>query len=72
LNEDDYVERRVYLTEDGKAVANVLSRQLSPRGKAALSEIKDKYGARPLRELLRYVYARYPDYTAKSRIKDRI
>lgn len=72
VNEDQYVERRLLLTADGKDVARMLSRQLSPTGQGALSEIKDRYGAMPLRQLLRYVYATYPDYAARSRIKDRI
>jgi hypothetical protein len=70
LNQSNsYVERQLSLTEDGKAVAKVLSTRVSPAGKKALSAIKDQYGSMPLRQLLRYVYSRYPDYTEKSRIK---
>jgi len=72
LNEDEYVERRLFLTKDGQDVARVLSRQLSPKGKEALTEIKDRYGAMSLRSLLRYVYSTYPHFTTKSRIRDRI
>lgn len=64
-----YVERQLLLTEDGKAVAKVLSTRVSSAGKKALTEIKDRYGAMPLSQLLRYVYSRYPDYTERSRIK---
>lgn len=71
-NEDEYIERQLFLTRDGRDVAGVLSRQLSPKGKEALTEVKDRYGGMSLRSLLRYVYSSYPDYTTKSRIRDRI
>jgi len=72
LNEDEYVERQLFLTQDGRDVARVLSKQLSPTGQAALTKIKDRYGEMSLRSLLRYVYATYPEFTTKSRIRDRI
>lgn len=73
LGEDDrYIERQLELTEDGKAVAKVLSTRVSPIGKEALTTIKDKYGAMPLRQLLRYVYDRYPAYAENSLIRDAI
>jgi uncharacterized protein len=70
LNESNpYIERQLLLTDDGKAVAKVLSTRVSPAGKEALTEIKDRYGSMPLRQLLRYVYGRYPEFTERSRIK---
>jgi uncharacterized protein len=73
LGEDDrYIERQLELTEDGMAVANVLSTRVSAIGKEALKTIKDKYGTMPLRQLLRYVYERYPAYAEKSLIRDAI
>ncbi|HZQ80747.1 MAG TPA: hypothetical protein VFB25_02090 [Gaiellaceae bacterium] len=73
LGEDDrYIERQLELTEDGKAVAKVLSTRVSPSGKEALKKIKDKYGTMPLRQLLRYVYDRYPAYAENSLIRDAI
>lgn len=70
--EDRYIERQLELTEDGRAVAKVLSTRVSPKGKDALKTIKDKYGAMPLRQLLRYVYDRYPVYAENTRIRDPI
>jgi uncharacterized protein YwgA len=71
LNEDPlYVERQLMLTEDGKAVAKVLSTRVSPEGKKALADVKERFGAMPLRQLLRYVYGRYPKFAEKSRIRD--
>ncbi len=31
--------------------------------------MKDRFGSMPLRQLLRYVYSRYPEFAEKSRIK---
>jgi uncharacterized protein len=71
LNQDAlYVERQLTLTDDGKAVAKVLSTRVSSDGKKALTEIKDRFSTMPLRQLLRYVYGRYPAYAERSRIKD--
>jgi hypothetical protein len=69
---DGTVERQFILTEDGKAVAKLLSTRISPDGKAILSRLKDRFGRMPLRQLLRYVYARYPDFTVKSRIRSEV
>jgi uncharacterized protein YwgA len=66
----EYIEQQVILTESGKAVAKVLSRRLSESGKQALTTVKQRYGAMPLRQLLRYVYDKYENYTVASRIKD--
>ena len=70
--EEQYIERRLELTDDGRAVAKVLSTRVSQKGKDGLKEIKDKYGMMPLRQLLRYVYDRYPVYAENSRIRDAI
>lgn len=69
---EQFVETRIELTKSGKDVAQVLSRRLSDRGKQMLTEVKDRYGTMPLRQLLRYVYDQYEDYTAASRIKDSV
>jgi len=66
----EYVEQQISLTDSGKAVAQVLSRRLSEQGKEALTAVKDRYGAMPLRQLLRYVYEKYENYTVASRIKE--
>jgi uncharacterized protein len=72
ISDDRYIERQLLLTSDGRDVANVLSRQLSPKGKSELTRIKDSYGGMSLRQLLRYVYASYPEYASKSLIRDRV
>jgi uncharacterized protein len=65
------VKRHFSLTEDGKAVANLLAGQ-HPEVVEALSHIKDEYGNMPLRQLIRYVYSKYPEYTSRSKILDEL
>lgn len=67
--EDLNVERQFTLTDDGKAVAKLLSTRISDPGKELLTELKDRFGRMPLRQLLRYVYSNHPDYAEKSRIR---
>lgn len=62
------VERRFFLTDDGRDIAKVLC-QRHPDVFNELSEIKAKYGNMPLRQLIRYVYTRYPDSAVFSKIK---
>lgn len=69
--EQQGIERRFRLTSDGAEVAGLLSRHYPDLVKA-LSRIKDKYGRMPSRQLLRYVYEKYPSYTGRSRIRDRL
>jgi hypothetical protein len=69
---DGYVERQFTLTDDGKAIAKLLSTRVSPQGQAILSQLKDRFGRMPLRQLLRYVYANHPHYASKSRIRSSI
>ncbi len=65
------VERRFYLTEEGRAVAKLLGRQ-HPHVMEKLSRIKNTYAGMPLARLVRYVYQNYPDYAAKSVIRERV
>lgn len=65
-----YVERQILLTQDGQAVARVLSTRFSAKSKLELVDLKGKYGAMPLRQLLRYVYGKYPAFAARSRIRN--
>lgn len=78
LDDDDlngkagYIERQLFLTEDGKAVAKLLSTRVSPDGKRVLTDLKRRYGRMPLKHLLRYVYSQYEPYTTKSRIRSSV
>lgn len=68
LDEKEGVERRFYLTDPGRAVADLLI-QRHPGIAGAMSEIKNRYGALPLRRLIRDVYTRYPDMASESLIR---
>jgi hypothetical protein len=65
------VERRFTLTDRGKAIAAFLG-QKHPDVASALAQVKAKYGAMPLRSLIRYVYSTYPPFAAASKIRDKI
>ena len=70
-SEREGVERRFFLTEQGSAVAGLLARQ-HPDVFGKLAEVKQKYSSMPLRQLIRYVYSRYPDSAVQSRIRDQV
>jgi len=65
------VERRFLLTNEGRAVADLLATQ-HPDMSAMLSSVKKKYGSLPLRQLIQYVYRRYPKYAEASLIRDQL
>jgi uncharacterized protein YwgA len=70
---DSFEERRFTLTEQGRARAE----EFSKKGESepfvnAIRKIKSKYIHYSLRDLLKYVYTRYPDWTTESEIIDQI
>lgn len=71
LEEVEGVERRFFLTHEGQAVADLLSRS-NPAMWELISSTKKKYGSMPLRRLIQYVYRRYPKYAEASLIRDRV
>jgi len=70
--EDPYATRDFALTERGRRYYDALVRQLPPATVNDLTKFKDRFARLPLRQLVRYVYQRYPDYTEKSLIRDEI
>lgn len=68
---DEGLERRFYLTDDGKDVADLLA---GAHGEflELFTSIKRKYADMPLRQLIQYVYRAYPDYAENSLIRDRV
>lgn len=68
---DEYVTRCFVLTDNGRAVADLLGQQ-HPEVVRALSEVKDRYAARSLAALIQYVYRTYPESAVNSKIKDRV
>ena len=64
-------ERQFILTDDGRSVASYLFRN-HPQLEAEISRIKDTYAGLSLQTLIYHVYTEYPDYAAKSVIRDKI
>ncbi len=62
------VERHFELTKDGVDVARLLAGEHEGVSEA-LTEIKDQYAGMPLRQLIRYVYSKYPEYATRSKIR---
>lgn len=71
VTDESPVERRFILTAEGQAVANLLASRHGDTSKA-LGRIKDRYAKMPLRQLIRYVYTRYPAFAEKSRIRSQV
>lgn len=66
---DLYATRDFSLTERGKRYYEALVRELGPNAVDELSIFKSKFANVPLRQLIRYVYLRYPAFTTKSVIR---
>lgn len=70
--EAPYTSREFQLTEKGKRYFEALRREFSEESVNEVSKFKDQFASLPLRQLIRYVYRRYPQYTDKSKIRDEI
>lgn len=67
-----YATRNFDLTERGRRYYAALIQDLPKGTETILSDFKGRFGTRPLRQLIRYVYKKYPAYTEKSLIRDEI
>ncbi len=67
---DPYATRNFELTERGRRYYDALVSELPAGAVNELREFKTRFASLPLRQLIRYVYERYPDYTNKSIIRD--
>lgn len=67
---DPYATRNFELTELGERYYDALIRELPPTVSKELQDFKLRFAGLPLRQLIRYVYERYPDFTDKSIIRD--
>jgi hypothetical protein len=73
IESDEKQETEIYeLSENGKKVANILFNELSSREKNLLEEIKKEFNSISLFQLIRYVYLKYPESTAYSKIREKI
>jgi uncharacterized protein len=69
---DPYSSRSFELTERGRRYYNALIRELPPKVEEELGSFKARFAVLPLRQLIRYVYQRHPEFTDKSVIRDDI
>lgn len=67
-----YTTRDFELTDRGRRYYAALIAELPPDTERTVAVFKNQFGALPLRQLIRYVYTRYPDLTEKSLIRDEI
>lgn len=66
---DPYSTRNFTLTARGERYYRALIRELPRDAEALLAQFKTRFAPLPLRQLIRYVYTKYPDFTHKSLIK---
>ncbi len=69
---DEYVERQFRLTERGRRYYEALVSELPNAVPEQVGELKARFGSVPLRQLIRYVYSRYKEYTDKSLIREQV
>lgn len=70
--EDPYTTRTFKLTERGFRYYAALIKLLPPDAEDTLTRFKERFATLSLRQLVRYVYERYPEYTDKSEIRDQV
>lgn len=68
----EYEEEAITLTDPGVAFTKPLFDSLTATQKNALKEFKAKLSSAPLRAILKYVYTKYEETTAKSQIKGEV
>lgn len=69
---DPYTTRDFTLTTRGEHYYSALLSELPPNAEKVLADFKGKFARLPMRQLVRYVYERYPQFTDKSEIRDEI
>lgn len=72
IHSDPYATRDISLTPLGRRYYVSLVSELPSETEAEVAELKSRFGSIPLRQLVRYVYKRYPEYTDKSQIRESI
>lgn len=64
--------KEFHITPKGEKIASQLVEVLEPEYEKELEDLVAEYNTMDLKELLRYVYTEYPEYTTKSEIKDEV
>jgi uncharacterized protein len=69
---DAFTTRTFELTDLGRRYYDALIKELPPDAEQTFTDFKRRFAKLPLRQLVRYVYERYPEYTDKSEIREDI
>jgi hypothetical protein len=69
---DPYSTRNFELTDRGRRYYSKLLTLLPKEAEREVADLKRRFGTAPLRQLVRYVYERYPEFTEKSVIRDEV
>lgn len=68
LNETDTFR----LTKDGEKIGRIIYDALDPEDREKLTLIKTLFNSKSAKEIVKYVYTKYPETTRRSRIKEEI
>jgi len=69
-SEQLFVQEEFFLTDKGvQFVRDRIESRLPTKLKQAIADVKKRYNGMSLASLLRYVYAKYPQYAAKSELR---
>lgn len=60
------------LTEKGKKIGEIIFNSLSPEDQKKIVILKQLYNKRPVREIIRNVYTKYPEMIGESKIKKEV
>jgi uncharacterized protein len=69
IDTDPFANRVFELTDRGWNYFRAVLRDLPAEAPQVISEFKRRFAVIPLRQLVRYVYERYPEFTDKSEIR---
>lgn len=68
LDENNEELQEFKLSEKGVRLAEQLKKNVDPKFLTFLQQLKTEYNEMPLKDLLRYVYARFPEYAIYSKV----
>ncbi|MDH5707056.1 MAG: hypothetical protein OEZ45_13670 [Candidatus Aminicenantes bacterium] len=60
------------LIEKGKKIGEIMFNSLSPENQKKIVILKQRYNKRPVREIIRDVYTKYPEMIGESKIKKEV
>ena len=60
------------LTEKGRKIGEIMFNTLSPIDQKKILMLKERYNKRPVKEIIRNVYVKYPEMIGESKIKEEV